>query len=1083
MMMGGDGQPGNTGMVPHGMQQLSFAQQGLWFLDQLTPGSTAYAFQADYEITGPLDIPAFSKAVDHVMLRHAVLRSRIAVVGGTPYAVVVPPGCAALEVADLRGSPDPRRRALRMLRDRARWPFDLAAGPLFRSTLIQVAEDAWIMDVNVHHAVFDGESRRIFERDLAAAYASFVQGRSPRLAPLPLTYATFAAEQGAWLRGPEAASEIAYWTRRLRGAAQAELPADWPRQQVLGFAGDEVAIRFPKGTSRLLEELARERRTTFFVVMLAAHQYLLSRYTGALETVVGVPFSGRIRVELEQLIGFFVNPLALRGSMRGNPSFAQLVDRVRGVVLEAADHQEIPFERVVASLAPERDLRRNPVFQNWFDFESRGSSGYEGESLSLAGVDCRRIEHTATTTRFDTEFHISMPRDELRGRLVYATELFDRARMRQLADHYVALLGAMAESPHQRLAEFPLLSAAETREIIELGCVEGPAPGAGSTLAEWFEGRADADPDAVAVTDGESTLTYGELRERADRVAGWLRDRGAGPEKVVGVCVPRSTDLAVALLGIVRAGAAYLPMDPELPVSRLAFMLADTAAAHIVTCAPVRHMVPGNAEHVLCLGEFPQNAISGPRRVYDVRPDNALYVIYTSGSTGEPKGVAITHRSFCNLVRWHLITYQGHDGEDVVSAVANGAFDAAGWEIWSALLGGARLDIVPTEFARAPDLLVEHLARAGTTSMFVPTPLAEQLVRMPLARRTRLRYLLTGGDVFRPRREDAPGVPVFNHYGPTEATVVATVGDALGPPWRDVSIGRPIAGARAYVLDRYLHPVPKGVSGELFIGGAGVGRGYFSRPALTAERFSPDPFAAVGGARMYQTGDIVRWRPDGTLAFLGRADRQVKIRGFRIEPGEIESAILGFPGIRDAVVVQAGGEQAGHDLVAYLTSYDAEIDEGLLREHLRSRLPYYMVPTAFVLMESMPLNSSRKVDRRRLPDPRLSRPAFVAPEGPVENSLAGLWSEVLGTVNVGADDDFFALGGHSLSAARLAAMIRELFGVELSIRTIFERRTVASLSSAVTQQVREEVSGMSDEDIAAALRELEPPPDQGPLGG
>lgn len=1051
--------------MPRDTLPLSSRQQSLWFLDQLAAGGNAYVFQADYEVTGPLDVAAFIRAVRYIMRRHEVLRSRIEVVGGTPCAVIAPSDGLAVEQIDVRDSADPSQAALQFMRKQAQQAFDLASGPLFRSAVIRTTDDSWIIHVNAHHAVYDGESHRIFEQELAAAYTSFIAGKAPLLPELPMTYADFAAEQNSWLVGPEAAAEVEYWSQRLAGASEAEIIPDRSRPDVRDFAGNEIAISFPDATSRRVERLARQRRTTTFVTMLAAYQYLLSRYTGSRDVVVGVPFRGRTRPELEPLIGFFVNTLPIRCGIHGDRTFAQLASHVRDVVLAATDHQDLPFERIVAGLALERDTRRNPIFQNWFDIENSDQI-----SLRLDGVGCRRIKRAETSSRFDTEFHIVVNQNGLGARLVYAPQLFERPRMELLLSHYVTLVGSLAENAERKLSEFPVLPAAEAREIIRLGCPAGQADGAGRTVAEWFEETALAAPDAVAVTDGESELTYGELRNRADRVATWLRDNGAGPETIVGVCVPRTVSLVIALLGVVRAGAAYLPIDPELPDGRLRFMLANAGATHVVTCMSMRHLIHGAAANVLCLERVSGGEAADGPLPEDFGPDNALYVLYTSGSTGQPKGVAVTHRSFCNLVQWHLAKYHRRNGENVVSAVANVAFDAAGWEIWPALLSGARLDIVPTETAMIGDGLIRHFARAATTAAFVPTPLAEQLIRTNIAQRTRLRHVLTGGDVFRPQPNDDPGIPVFNHYGPTEATVVATASDALGAPWQDVSIGRAITGVRAYVLDRYLHPVPKGVIGELFIGGAGVSRGYFNRPSMTAERFVPDPFAAASGARMYRTGDTVRWRDNGTLAFIGRMDRQVKVRGLRIEPAEIESVILGFPGVREAVVLVAESGRAGHVLAAYLTARDGEIDTSSLREHLASRLPEYMIPAVFVVVSSMPLSSTGKIDQRRLPALPAQVHSSAAPEGPVEKSIAALWSEVLGTPDVGADDDFFVSGGHSLAAAQLAAMIGDRFGIQLPIRAIFQQRTVAGIGAAVVRKIRDEVSRMSDEEVAAELR-------------
>lgn len=1053
--------------APPGLQQLSCAQQGLWFLDRLAPCGRAYAFHFTYDITGTLDVGALRRAIDYVVRRHDALRSRVTVVHGAPYSVIGP-ASAVSGTLMLAEEPEPS--------------FDLVRGPLFRAALTQLADDHRLLHISVHHLVFDAESRKIFERELSDAYVSFIKNRCPSLPPLTTTYAQFAARHNAWLASGEADAGIAYWQRQLDGIPDVELAGDRPRPGTPSFRGSEFFFDIPEIIRQNVNLISSRLRTTSFVVLLAAYQILLSRYTDTVDLAVGAPFSGRTSIELEQIIGFFVNTIGLRADLRGDPSFAEFVDHMRRVVFAAIDHQDIPFERQVASLAPIRDPGRHPIFQNWFDFTDHRTGSGDTE-LTFPGATATLSRPAETTTRFDTELHIELEDSGLRGHLVYATDLFDEPRMRRLSEHYLSLLHVVTRNPRRRLSAFGLLSAQEERHLLRLA--SPPWPRAGSekppTVTAWLDQNVAVHPDRIAVTDGREALTYLELRRRAEAVARWLQAQGAGPERVVGVCADRGAGLVVALLGVIRSGAAYLPIDPALPSARIGSMLADTGSAQVLASAVTRDAVPAGRWRVTSLEDIPATT-QETACAAATRPGagNALYVIYTSGSTGEPKGVVVTHRSFCNLVRWHLSVYGGEAGGEVISATANVAFDAAAWEIWAALLGGATLDLVPSSSAAAPAALAAHLRSAGTTAMFAATPLAEQLIREPLDRQSKLRRLLTGGDALRPRSADAPGVPVVNHYGPTEATVVATAGYAIGPPWDDLSIGRPIAGVSAYLLDRYLHLVPAGVTGELFVGGEGVSRGYVNRPAMTAERFLPDPWSARAGARMYRTGDLARWTRDGALEFLGRTDRQIKIRGLRIEPGEIESALLNCRGVSAAAVIAADWLGARR-LVAYVTTGPEVTDPAALRDALRSAmrdaLPDYMIPAAIVPVDSMPMNSNGKLDLAKLPEPSFSRLPYRPPHGPAQESMAALWSDVLGVPGIGSDDDFFELGGHSLSAARLAARIGEAFGVDLSVRAIFEHRRLGDLATAVEWRLRASIAAMPAQQVAAALSEPEPEPE------
>ncbi len=1037
-----------------GPAPLSFAQQRLWFLDQMAPGGAAYNVPSAVRLAGRLDAAALARSVDALVRRHAALRTVFAAGEGGPVQVVLPAVRVPLETVDLRALPHRAREAeaARLLRLEMRRPLDLAAGPLLRAVLLRLAPERHVLLLVAHHVVTDGWSLRVIVRDLSALYAAAAFGAAAALPPLPVQYADYAAWQRERLRGTVLREQLDYWSSRLRGAPPAlELPADRPRPPVQSFEGAWHRFRVPAGTADALRELGRREGATMFMVYLAAFDVLLARLTGQPDVVVGTPVANRGRTETEEMVGFFANTLALRTDLSGDPTFRQALREVRETALGAYEHDELPFERVVEELRPERDLSRTVVFQVAFSFDAVDTAAEQ--PVRLPGLELALVDADAGLSQFDFTLRMEVRTDGLTGVAVYATALFDAATVERMTDAYVALLQGIAAAPDRRVSELPLLTGDE-RERVEAWSAGPAAARADGSVHERFAARARLAPDAVAVRSGEAALTYAELDARAGRLARRLRGRGVGPETRVGICLEPGVDRVVAMLAVLMAGGAYLPLDPEYPAERLGWMLEDAAAPVLVTRGGLADRIPADGAWSVVLLDAEADADLAAAEGADshsvpVDPDNAAYVVYTSGSTGRPKGVVVSHAALLNLCAWHARAFAVTPA-DRATQLASFSFDAAVWETWPYLLAGASLHGVDAATRAEPEALRALLLERGITLAFAPTALAEALLALDWPERTPLRALLTGGDALRVRPR--PGLPfaLVNDYGPTEAAVVATSGAvASEESGRPPSIGRPVDGVRVRVLDPHGGPVPTGVAGELYVGGAGVARGYLGRPELTAERFVPDP-SGEAGARTYRTGDRARWLPGGELEFLGRTDRQVKLRGFRIEPGEVEAALLEQPGVREAAVEVRDGP-GGRRLVGYVAAAEGSaLDEADVRAGLRGRLPDHMVPAALVVLDRLPTTPAGKLDRGALPAPEREEAAGrAAPATATELRLADAWAEVLGGERPALGDDFFALGGHSLLAARVAARVRETLGVALPVRALFEAPTLAALARKV----------------------------------
>jgi amino acid adenylation domain-containing protein len=1077
-----------TAAAPDERRLLSFAQERLWLLAQWMPDSPAYGIPAAVHLTGALDIPALAAALRAVVRRHEILRTTFSAIAGLPVQVLreirdIP---AALPVIDLAGlDEEARKRAAAALAWRAsRQPFDLQRGPLLRTSLLRLGDGEHVLLVSLHHIAADGSSLAVLLGELRALYPTL-----RALPPLPVQYADFAAWQRRRAEGEALQRDLAWWRDALAGApAGLDLPADRPRPAWSIHRGGLLPFRLAPEQTAALRALARRGAATLFMALLAGFQALLGRLSGAVDVVVGTAVDQRTP-EVEGLIGLFVNLLALRGDLSGDPAFAELLARAQRATLAAYDHRDLPFERLVAALEPARQPGRHPIFQTALSLLSSPLP-----ELALPGLRAEVRELGTGTARFDLTLLAREVDGGVTGSLEYSADLFDAATVQRLLSGLETLLAGAAADPGLPWSRLPLLTAAERRQILEdWGKGAGrQAPEDSVCLPELFLRQAERAPDAVAVRSAREEITYREVARRAASLAHRLRALGVGPDVPVALCLERSPEMLIGLLGIVLAGGAYIPLDLAYPRERLAWMLADSGVRVAVARGPGIAALAGETLRVLDLDRVAEEGQGGGSWALPsvVDPDNLAYILYTSGSTGRPKGVAATHRGVVRLVVEPGYADLGPD--ETVLQVAPLPFDASTFEIWGALLNGGTLAVLPPGPVALREL-GEAVRDLAVTTMLLTTGLFHQMIDEEAASLAGLRQLLTGGDVIsmaRVRRALAalPGVRLIHAYGPTEATAIATcrtvtAADAARP---SLTLGRPLRRTGALLLDRGLEPVPPGVPGQLWLGGDGLARGYWGRPDLTAERFLPHPFPGTPGERLYRTGDLARWLPDGTIDFLGRIDRQVKIRGVRVEPAEVEAALESHPGV-SACVVLPRGEAADRRLIAWVmpAAGVAAAADSELAAWCRERLPPFLVPAAFVRVQSMPLDLNGKVDRRALPEPELSRgaSAYVAPRTPVEEKVAAVWAEALGLERVGAEDDFFALGGHSLLATQIIARLSRDFGLDLGLRAFFEAPTVSGVAVTITrEQIRQgdpermarllaRVQSLSPEELADFLRE------------
>jgi surfactin family lipopeptide synthetase A len=1034
---------------------LSWNQQRLWFLAQLEPNSPVYNEPFTIRFPGAIDVDALSKALNEIIKRHESLRERFITIDGQPVQVIDPPSTFNLAVVDLRQFPQDQREAeaLRLATRESKQLFDLTSGPLLRATLIQLADEDYRLFMTVHHIVIDGVSiYSVFLPELAALYEAFSTGKPSPLAELPIQYADFTLWQRQWLAGEILESQLDYWKQQLRGDLPVlQLPYDRPRPAVQTFRGARQCLTLSKDLTASLKTLSQQEGVTLFMTLLAAFKTLLYRYTEQEDIVVGTVSAGRNRPEIEGLIGFFLNTLVLRTDMSGSPSFRQLLGRVREITLGAYAHEDLPFEKLIQTLQPDRNLSHNPLFQVAFVLEPPMPSLNCGWTMS-------QLDIQTDTAKLDLTLELDERPEGIIGRFEYNTDLFEASTISRMIGNFQTLLEGIVADPDKRLWELPLLTVAQQQQLVALNNTKADYP-LEACIHQLFEAQVERTPDAVAVVFENEQLTYRELNRRANQLAHHLQKLGVQPEMLVGICVERSLEMVVGLLGILKAGGAYLPLDPSYPQERLAFMLEDAQVSVLLTQQKLLAGLPEYKGHRFCLDTewevLAQESEEKP--VSNVTTDNLAYTIYTSGSTGKPKGVLVTHQNLVHSTSARISYYS----EPVTSflLLSSFAFDSSIAGIFWTLCQGGILVLPPDKFQQELLQLTKFIAQHQISHLLsLPSLYSLILEQAEPQQLTCLRTVIVAGEpcsreLIERHSKLLAHTSLFNEYGPTEGTVWSSVYHCQPSGLRtQVPIGRPIANMQIYLLDKYLNPVPIGVPGEIHIGGAGIARGYLNRPELTNQKFIPNPFSDEPGQRLYKTGDLARYLSDGNIEFLGRLDHQVKIRGFRIEQGEVESTLLQHPTVRETTVIAREDIPGDKRLVAYVVPNPEQtptIDE--LRRFLKQKLPDYMVPSAFVLLDALPLTPNGKVDRRALPAPDQSRPdqsvTFVAPRSPIEQQLADIWAEVLRLEQVGIHDNFFELGGHSLLATQVISRLRQAFGVELPVRTLFEAPTVADLGA------------------------------------
>lgn len=1036
-----------------GAAPLSFAQERLWFLDRLGMGGITYNVPWSLRLEGSLDVQALELAIAEVLCRHASLRTRFADRDGKPEQIV--DACRPFSLVVQRVRSERIEAVLQSLAERR---FDLAAGPLARFDLLQTGATTFHLSCMVHHIVCDGWSIDLMAEELCALYAAFAQGKPAPLQPMTVQYTDYAHWQRAWLDETRVKDQLHYWREQLKGAPAAlALPTDRPRPAEASYRGASVPFALSAEVTRALQELAHREGATLFMVLFAALNVVLARWSGQSDIVVGSPIAGRTERETEPMVGFFVNTLALRTDLSGDPSFLELLQRVRRTALDAYAHQELPFEKLVEALQPVRDLSRQAIFQVMLSLHT------PKPLLAIAGLTLEAKVGRTPTAKFDLSIEASLQEGVLHASLEYASDLFDRATMERLVAHYQRVLSLALAQPACPIGQLPMLTPAECeQQFVAWNATRVGYPDAQQALHRLFERQVRLAPQAVALTYEGGQLSYDALNRRANQLAHYLRAEGVGSDSLVALCLHRGPEMVVALLGILKAGAAYVPLDPDHPGLRLAYMLADTAAPMLLTQRKLLGQLGEPTLPILCLDA---DAVLDAQPQHDpnltIHPDQLAYCIYTSGSTGQPKGAMNSHRAIVNRLLWMQAQYP-LDADDTVLQKTPYTFDVSVWEFFWPLITGARLAIARPDGHKDPRYLVQALQQHEiTTTHFVPAMLQAFLAQSPAALPALRRVFASGealpASVQREFHQHYPQVALHNLYGPTEAAVDVSHwscvdGDEVVP------IGRPVANTRLYLLDAALQPVPVGCSAEIYIAGVQLARGYLRRPDLTADRFVPDLYGEPG-SRMYRTGDIGRYRSDGGIEYLGRTDHQVKLRGLRIELGEIENSLLAISAIREAaVLMRHDGDHA--QLAAYVVQNGPSVDTDALRDQLRTRLPDYMVPTAWVVLPALPLNANGKIDRKALPEPQVRSEDRVhaEPRSDTEKLVADIWRKLFKLERVGLNDNFFTLGGHSMLAVQLLWLVEQRVGVHVPVRELFEAPTVLGLASRIDALRQEEAS-------------------------
>jgi amino acid adenylation domain-containing protein len=1067
--------PSRTGEAP---APLSASQQQMWLLSQLIPDVPVYNECVTVSLPARLDINALKRSLNEIMIRHEAWRTSFALQGEEPVQIVHPPFPFSLTEIDLQSLPASERasEALRQAQTAALKPFDLSQCPLLRCQLIHLSDTDHRLYLTLHHIIFDGVTiYQVFLSELCTLYEAFSAGQPSPLPPLPIQYSDYAQWQHEQLENASErlsacphpgslAEQLAYWKEQLADAPPSlELPTDHLRPLTPTYRGASYRFSLSNTLSEAMKALCRQEGVTLFVMLLSAFNTLLYRYTGQTDLLVGTASSGRNHPDVQRLMGVFINMLIMRTDLSDNPRFRELLRQVREVSIEAQLHQDVPFESVVRELQPQREAGQNPLFQVLLMLEP--VAPVLGDGWGLTHMDI-----TTQTSKFDLSLVIEDRPEGLACCFEYSTDLFDEATIVRMAGHWQTLLQAIVANPEQKLEDLPLLTEAERHQLLIEWNDTARAYPLDGCIHHLFEAQVERTPDAPAVLFEEQQLTYHQLNARANQLAHFLKKLGVGPDVLVGICMERSLEMTVALLAILKAGGAYVPLDPGYPSDRLAFMLRDSSMQVLLSQQNLLPKLPEFDLQVICLDavwhkitqEPEDNPFSG------VNAEHLAYIIYTSGSTGRPKGVMMPHRAVCN----HLFWYQDQfhlTAEDRILQKTALSFDPSVTEFFAPLMVGAPVVLARPDGQRDSAYLVQTIIQQRISIIqLVPTLLQMLLLEPDFSQCTSLRYVTCGAEVLpvsdQERFHAVLPIDLYNIYGPTETCIDATLWLCQhGSKQASVPIGRPMANVQTFVLDPYLQPVPIGIPGELYIGGTGLAQGYLNQPALTNERFILNPFSQQAGARLYKTGDVVRYRPDGAIEFVGRRDQQVKIRGFRIEIGEIEAALRQHPALYETVVIAREDIPGDKRLVAYLvTKPEQAATPEQLRIFLQETLPSYMIPSSFVFLDTLPVTSNGKIERKRLPAPDTERGieqnSFVAPVSAVQHKLVQIWEDVLHAQPIGITDNFFALGGHSLLAARLFAKIEQAFGKKLPLSTLYGGATIAYLAELLQKRERTQVS-------------------------
>lgn len=1048
---------------------LSFAQQRLWFLEQFLPENPLYNLPQTFHLIGQVNLNVLEQSINEIIRRHEVLRTTFGFSDGQPVQIIAPNLTVPLHLVDLSllSQSEKDTEIQRLTIEECQQPFNLNHGPLVRTTLLQLGAEEYVLLLNIHHIVFDGWSVGTFFREMRLLYQAFANGQPSPLAELALQYADFALWQRQWLQEKVLLEQLDYWKQQLANLPILQLPSDRPRPAIQTYRGTRQPFAISKSLSETVTRFSQQEGVTLFMTLLAAFQTLLYRYTSSEDIQVGSVIANRHYQEIENLIGFFVNTLVLRSDFSNSPTFRQLLKQVREVTLEAYAHQDLPFEKLVEELEPERDLSRHPLFQIGFALQNVPIPAIELSGLSIN----HRLEHNGTA-KFDLFLELFETPDGISGWFEYSTDLFDAATISRIGEHFQTLIAGIVANPDEKVADLPLLTTKERHKLlVEWNQTQADYPEQ-SCIHQLFAAQVESEPDSVAVIFAEEQITYRELNARANQLARHLQTLGVGPDVLVGICIERSLEMIVALLAILKAGGAYVPLDTAYPQQRLSLMLADSQVTVLLNQQHLLAQLPEHQASVVCIDrDWKDIATQAEDNLnVSINPDNLAYVIYTSGSTGKPKGVAMPHRPLVNLIAWQSQTSTVGFGKKTLQYTPI-SFDVSFQEIFTTLTTGGTLVMISESMRREPTQLLQFLNQQGIERLFLPYVALQQLAEIARIEGIvpwSLREVITAGEQLRITDAIAhffhqlPNCTLHNHYGPSETHVVTAFTLAnSSTDWSVLPpIGRPIANSQIYLLDSQLQPVPIGVPGELYIGGIGIAHGYLHRPDLTDTRFIPNPFE---NSKLYKTGDLARYLPDGNIEYLSRIDHQVKIRGYRIELGEIEALLAQHPSIKTSVVIDREDVPNQKRLVAYLVQnqqYENDSQLALeLRHFLKQKLPEYMIPTAFVCLEKFPLTPSGKLDRKALPAPAQSRPivevALITPRTLTEEKMLNIWTKILGIDRVGIQDNFFELGGNSLLAAQLMIYVRETFQVQIPVRCVFEQQTIEGLSQILDKSLQE----------------------------